>query len=126
VVPKRTAAPRPVEPVSHVVGATHEQRREWEDRKAAAERQREAEAAAAIRARVKRVVDLTQTRSGAVADPKARAAKMVRLGEIQASLAANKDPKTLAIMRRAFSEIEALLADRPVDFIVLKPTQAQR
>jgi hypothetical protein len=47
---------------------------------------------------------------GAVADPKARAAKMVRLREIQASLAANKDPKALAVISRAFSEIEARVA----------------
>jgi hypothetical protein len=47
---------------------------------------------------------------GAVADPKARAAKMVRLSEIQASLAANNDPKTLAIISQSFSEIEARLA----------------
>jgi hypothetical protein len=46
----------------------------------------------------------------AVADPKARAAKIVRLSEIQASLAANKDPKTLAIISQSFSEIEARLA----------------
>jgi hypothetical protein len=59
-----------------------------------------------IRARLKRVVDLAQTRLGAVADPKARAAKMVRLSEIQASLAVNKDPKTLAIIGQSFLEIE--------------------
>jgi len=108
-VPKRTAPPKPiVEP--NVVGATGEQRREWEDRKAAAERQREAEAAASTRARLKRAVDLTQARLGAVADPKARAAKIVRLSEIQASLAANKDPKMLAIISQSCSEIEARLA----------------
>jgi hypothetical protein len=101
--------PNHVDSLSHVVGATYQQRREWEDRKAAAERQHEAEAASAIRARLKRVVDLTHARLEAVADPKARAAKMVRLREIQASLAANKDPKTLAIISHSFSEIEARL-----------------
>jgi hypothetical protein len=35
---------------------------------------------------------------------------MVRLGDIHASLAANKDPKTLAIISQSFSEIEARLA----------------
>jgi hypothetical protein len=104
------AKPHHVEPVSHVGGATHEQRREWEDRKAAAGYQREAEAAAAIRARLKRVVDLTQARLGAVADPKARAAKIARLSEIQASLILHKDAKTLAIIGQSFSEIEARLA----------------
>ena len=64
------AKPHDVEPLSHVVGATDGQRREWEDRKAAAERQREAEAAAAIRARVNHAVELTCARVGAVADPK--------------------------------------------------------
>jgi hypothetical protein len=35
---------------------------------------------------------------------------MARLTEIQASLAANKDPKALAIISQSFSEIEARLA----------------
>jgi hypothetical protein len=87
------AKPRHVEP--HVAGASDAQRREWEGRKAAAERQREAEAAAAIRARVTKAVELTCARVSAVADPKFRQAKVVRLAEIQASLAA-KDPQTLA------------------------------
>jgi hypothetical protein len=108
-VPWPTAPPKPSAEPS-VVGATGEQRRESEDRKAAAERQREAEAAAAIRARLRRVVDLTLARLGAVADPKAAAAKMVRLSEIQESLAANKDPIALAIVSQSFSEIEARLA----------------
>jgi hypothetical protein len=96
--PKPQAAkPHHVEPPSHVRSATDEQRRDWEDRKAVAERQHEAEAAATVRARLKRVVDLTQARLGAIADPKAAAAKVVRLCEIQASLAANKDPKTLEL-----------------------------
>jgi hypothetical protein len=110
-VPKRTAPPKPkAEPLSHVAGAADEQRRMWEDRKAAAERQREAEAAAAIRARVTKAVELTCARLSAVTDPKFRQAKMLRLAEIQASLAANKDPKTLAIISQSFSEIEARLA----------------
>jgi hypothetical protein len=96
----------PVEPSSVT---TDDARREWERRRDEAQSAKEAEAAAAIRARLKRVVDLTQARLGAVADPKARAAKMVRLSEIQASLAANKDPKTLAIISQSFSEIEARL-----------------
>jgi hypothetical protein len=33
-----------------------------------------------------------------------------RLGELQAALAANKDPKTLAIISQSFSEIEVRLA----------------
>ena len=98
----------PVEPSSHVA-ASDDARREWERRRDEAQSAKEAEAAAAIRARLKRVVDLTQARLGAVADPKARAAKMVRLSEIQASLAANKDPKTPAIISRSFLEIEARL-----------------
>jgi hypothetical protein len=98
-----------VEPPSHVA-TTGDARREWERRRDEAQSAKEAEAATAIRARLKRVVDLTQTRLVAVADPKARAAKMVRLSEIQASLAANNDPKTLAIIARSFSEIEARLA----------------
>jgi hypothetical protein len=48
-------------------------------------------------------------RVSAVADPKFRQAKMVRLAEIQASLAA-KDPKTIAAISQSFSEIEARLA----------------
>jgi hypothetical protein len=99
----------PVEPPSHVA-TTDDARREWERRRYEAQSLKEAEAAAAIRARLRRVVDLTQARLGAVADPKARAAKMVRLSEIQASLAAHKDPKTLAIISQSFSEIEARLA----------------
>jgi Holliday junction resolvasome RuvABC ATP-dependent DNA helicase subunit len=63
-----------------------------------------------IRTRLKRVVDLTQARLRAVVDPKVAAAKLVRLSEIQASLAANKDPKTLAIISQSFLEIEARLA----------------
>lgn len=86
-----------------------EQRRESEDRKAAAERQREAEAAAAIRARLRRVVDLTPARLGAVADPKATAAKMVRLSEIQESLAANKDPIAPAIIVSRFQRLRHAL-----------------
>ena len=99
----------PVEPPSHVA-ASDDERQTWERRRDEAQSAKEAEAAAAIRARLKRVVDLTQARLGVVADPKARAAKMVRLSEIQASLAANKDPKTLAIISQSFSEIEARLA----------------
>ena len=107
-VPKPTAPPTPnAEP--HVAGAADEQRRRWEDRKAAAERQREAEVAAAIRARVTKAVELTCARVSAVADPKFRQAKMVRLAEIQASLA-TKDPKTLAVISRTLGEIEARLA----------------
>jgi hypothetical protein len=46
-LPTKLAATKPkhVEKAPHVGGATVEQRREWKDRKAAAERQREAEAA---------------------------------------------------------------------------------
>jgi hypothetical protein len=54
--------------------------------KAAAERQREVEAAAAIRARVTKAVGLACARVSAVADPKFRQAKMVRLAEIQGKL----------------------------------------
>jgi hypothetical protein len=61
------AKPRHVE--SHVAGAIDKQRREWEDRKAAAERQREAEVAAAIMARVTKALKLTCARVSAVADP---------------------------------------------------------
>jgi hypothetical protein len=99
----------PVEPPL-LVAATDDARREWERRRDETRSAKEAEAAAAVRARLKRVVDLTQARLGAVADAKAAAAKMVRLSEIQASLAANRDPKTLAIIGRSFSEIEAQLA----------------
>ena len=106
---KRTAPLKPVEPPSHG-GAIDEQRREWEDRKAAAERQREAEAAAAIRARVVRAVELTCARVNALPDMSTRREKMARLAELQASLAANRDPKALAVISRAFSEIEARLA----------------
>jgi hypothetical protein len=80
-----------VEPPSHVA-TTNDARGERERRRDDAQSAKEAEAAAAIRARLKRVVDLTQARLGAVADPKARTAKMVRLSEIQASLADNRDP----------------------------------
>jgi len=65
---------------------------------AVAERQRETEAAAAIRARVTKAVELTCARMSAFSNPKFRQAKMARLAEIQASLAA-KDPKTLAVSR---------------------------
>jgi hypothetical protein len=99
----------PVAPPSHVA-TTDYARQTWERRRDEAQSAKEAEAAAAIRARLKRVVDVTQARLGAVADPKARAAKMVRLREIQASLAVNRDPKTLAIISQSFSEIEARLA----------------
>jgi hypothetical protein len=105
---KRPGRPLSVPP-SHVA-ASDDERQTWERRRDEAQSAKEAEAAAAIRARLKRVVDLTQARLGAVADPKARAAKMVRLSEIQTSLAANKDPKTLAIISQSFSEIEARLA----------------
>jgi hypothetical protein len=109
-VPERTGPPKPiVEPPTHVATSDHA-RQTWERRRDEAQSAKEAEAAAGIRARLKRVVDLTQARLAAVADPKARAAKMVRLSEIQASLAANKDPKTLAIINQSFSEIEARLA----------------
>jgi hypothetical protein len=108
---KRLGRPQSVlvAPPSHVA-TTDETRQTWERRRDEAHSAQEAETATAIRARLKRVVDLTQARLGAVADPKARAAKMVRLSEIQASLAANKDPKTLAIISQSFSEIEARLA----------------
>ena len=96
-------------PPSHVA-ASDDERQTWERRRDEAQSAKEAEAAAAIKARLKRVVDLTQARLGAVANPKARAEKMVRLSEIQASLAANKDPKTLAIIGQSFSEMEAHLA----------------
>jgi hypothetical protein len=109
-VPKRTAPPKPnIEPLSHVAGATNQQRRAWEDRKAAAERQRETEAAAAIKARVTQAVELTCARVNAAADPKFRQAKLVRLAEIQASLMAH-NPKTLAVVSRTLGEIEARLA----------------
>jgi hypothetical protein len=105
---KRTAPPKPVEPPSHV-GAIDGQRRDWEDRKAAAERQREAEAAAAIRARVVRAVELTFARVNALPDMSTRREKMARLAELQASLAANRDPKALAVISRTLVEIEARL-----------------
>jgi hypothetical protein len=89
---------------------TVEQRRKWEDRKAAAERQRETDAAAAIRARVVRAIELTCARVNALPDMSTRREKIARLAELQASLAANKDPKTLAIISQLFSEIEARLA----------------
>jgi hypothetical protein len=100
-----------VEPPSHVA-TPDDARREWERRRDEARWAKEAESAAAIRARLKRAVDLTQARLGAVADPKTPTAKMVRLREIQASLAANKDPKTLAIISQSFSEIEARFSAR--------------
>jgi hypothetical protein len=52
-----------VEPPSHVA-TTDEARQEREKRRDEPERGKEAEAAAAIRARLKRVVDLTQARLG--------------------------------------------------------------
>jgi hypothetical protein len=59
-----------VEPPSHVA-TTDDARREWERRRDEAQSaKKEAEAASAIKARLKRVVDLTQARLGAVADPK--------------------------------------------------------
>ena len=83
---------QPVEPPSH--GATTDDaRREWERRRDAAQSVKEAEAAAAIRARLKRVVDLTQARLGAVADPKARAAKMVRLSRFRRRWPLTRIPK---------------------------------
>src|SRR5580698_4908380 len=51
----------PVEPSPHVA-ASDDARREWERRRDEAQSAKEAEAAAAIRARLKRVVDLTQAR----------------------------------------------------------------
>jgi hypothetical protein len=113
---KRQARPPlvTVEPPSHVA-TPDDARREWERRRDEARSAKEAESAAAIRARLtrlKRAVDLTQARLGAVADPKTRTAKMVRLREIQASLAANKDPKTLATISQSFSEIEARFSAR--------------
>jgi hypothetical protein len=78
-------------PPSAPVEPPDDARREWERRRDEVQAATEAEAAAAIRARLKRVVDLTQARLGAVADPQFRKAKMVRLAEIQASLAA-EDP----------------------------------
>jgi hypothetical protein len=108
---KRQARPPlvPVETTPHVP-SSDERRREWEGRKANAERQRETEAAAAIRARVVRAVELTCERVNALPDMSTRREKMARLAELQASLAANRDPKALAVISRAFSEIEARLA----------------
>jgi hypothetical protein len=94
-----------IEPPSHVA-TTDDARQTWERRRDEAQSAKEAEAAVAIRARLKRVVDLTEVRLGVVADPKARAAKMVRLSEIQASLAANRDPKALAVISRAFRRLK--------------------
>jgi hypothetical protein len=45
---------------------------------------------------------------------------MVRLSEILASLAPNKDPKTLAIISRSFSEIEVRLARLRLNNLVVK------
>ena len=81
----------------------------WSDRKAAAEAEREAEAAAAIKARIKHAVSLTQARLGIIADPVERQAKLSKLSQLQASLSSN-NPKTLAIIGRGFLEIEAKLA----------------
>jgi hypothetical protein len=53
-------------------------------------------------------VELTRARIGE-SRPQFREAKMVRLAEIQASLAA-KHPKTLAVISRRLGEIEARLA----------------
>jgi hypothetical protein len=62
----------PIESPSYVATTDHA-RREWKRRRRdEAQSAKEAEAAAAIWARLKRVVDLTQARLGAVADPKAR------------------------------------------------------
>jgi hypothetical protein len=52
-----------VEPPSHVA-TTDDARPKWERRRDEAQSAKEAEAAAAIRARLKRVVDLTQARLG--------------------------------------------------------------
>jgi hypothetical protein len=51
---------------------------------------------------------------------KAQTEKMVRLSEILASLAPNKDPKTLAIISQSFSEIEVRLARLRLNNLVVK------
>ena len=81
----------------------------WSDRKQAADAQREAEAAEAIKARIKHAVSLTQARLGLVADPVERHAKLVKLSELQASLSSH-NPKTMAIIGKGFLDIEAKLA----------------
>lgn len=97
-------------PVGRPRGPDYEARREWEARREEAERQREAEQAAAIRARVTKAAELTAHRINALPDMSTRKEKMRRLAELQASITANRDPKTLAIISRSFSEIEARLA----------------
>jgi hypothetical protein len=105
--------PEPPKITEHVETAPHvaadEARREWEQRRDDAQAAKVADEASALRARVTHAVELTCARVNALPDPVARRAKMVKLGEIQASLM-GKDPKTLSLISGKLAEIETRLA----------------
>jgi hypothetical protein len=102
--------PKIPEEIARVFTNEGEARAEWERRREAAERQRGAEAAAAMRARVTKVAELTAHRINALPDMATRKEKMRRLAELQTSIMENRDSRILAIISRSFSEIEARLA----------------
>jgi hypothetical protein len=105
--------PEPPKFAEHVGTASYvagdEARRESEQRRNEAQAAKVADEAAALRARVTHAVELTCARVNALPDPVARREKMVKLGEIQASLMA-KDPKTLSLISGKLAEIETRLA----------------
>jgi hypothetical protein len=111
--PVKLARKEPPKITEHVETAPHvagdEARREWEQRRDDAQAAKVADAAAALRARVTHAVELTCARVNSLPDPVARRAKMVKLGEIQASLM-GKDPKMLSLISGKLAEIEARLA----------------
>jgi hypothetical protein len=72
------------------------------------ERQRETEAAYAMRARVNRALEQTTIKIHAVADSKLRREKMMQLGELQALLA-SKDPVLPSLISAKLEEIETRL-----------------
>jgi hypothetical protein len=84
-------------------------RREWERRKEASDAQREADQAVAIRARLKKAAALTAHRLNALSDIATKKEKLRRLAELEASLSAHKDPKTLIAISNGFVEIEQRL-----------------
>jgi hypothetical protein len=86
-----------------------EARREWERRRDEAETKREGEAAAAVKARVRKAMSLTVVRVNALPDMATRREKLARLAEIEVSLTTHNS-ETLAVISRGLTQIEVQLA----------------
>jgi hypothetical protein len=81
----------------------------WETRRDETQAAKEAAEAVAIKARLKKAVELETVRINALANMSVKSEKLRRLNEIQASLM-TQSPKTLAVISKSLGQIEARLS----------------